>query len=149
MILLSLRWPLLPLFALAVLIPFEQAVVIGDLGTLSRYAELLFIVSYGIPRLGRLSVRAMPVAGLRLRPLGGLQRHLGNRPDADLGGRFPPWSSLSIVAVLVASAVVEDPSIIRPVMWAYSLAAGATAMLGIATFVVLGRWEPRTAGLRL
>jgi exopolysaccharide production protein ExoQ len=147
-ILLSLRWPLLPLFGVAVLIPFEQAVVIGDLGTLSRYAELLFIVSYGIPRLGRLSVRAMPVPafGFVLWAIFSVTWAIDPTPTS---AALPALVLVLVVAVLVASAVVEDPSIIRPVMWAYSLAAGATAMLGIATFVILGggNQDGRIAGL--
>jgi O-antigen ligase len=147
-VLLSLRWPLLPLFALAVLIPFEQAVVVGDLGTLSRYGELLFVVSYGIPRLGRLSVRAMPVPAFGF-ILWAVFSVTWAIDPAQTWAAIPALVLLLLVAVLVASAVVEDPSIIRPVMWSYSLAAGATAMLGIATFVSSGGGSPdgRIAGL--
>ena len=53
LMLLSLRWPLVSLFALVVAIPLEQALVINDsLGTLSRYVALVFVVSYAAPRLG-------------------------------------------------------------------------------------------------
>src|SRR6476469_7351608 len=46
--LVGLRWPVVPLFAFAFLIPIEEVVVLGPLGTLSRYAEILFIVSYAV-----------------------------------------------------------------------------------------------------
>ena len=60
--LVGLRWPLLLLFALAALIPVEEAGVIGDLGTLSKAVGILFAVVYALPRLGRLRLTAMPAA---------------------------------------------------------------------------------------
>src|SRR3990172_9182333 len=42
----SLRWPLLPLIALAALIPIETVLVFGGFGTLSRLAGILFAVAY-------------------------------------------------------------------------------------------------------
>ena len=50
--LLGLRWPLQLLFVFAALIPIEEVVQLGELGTLSRIAGLLFAVVYGLPRLG-------------------------------------------------------------------------------------------------
>ena len=58
----GLRWPLLPLLLFAALIPIEQVVIVEGLGTISRLAGILFAVCYGVPRLGQLSLRAMPPA---------------------------------------------------------------------------------------
>ncbi len=136
-VLVSLRWPLLPLFALAVLIPLEEVVVIGDLGTLSRYASLLFIVAYGVPRLGRLTLRAMPVAGYAF-ILWATFSAAWAIDAATSWSEIPALVLLLIAAVVVAQAIIDRPEIIRPLLWAYSLSAGATALLGVLTFVVSG-----------
>jgi O-antigen ligase len=136
-VLMSLRWPLLPLFAFAVLIPFEEAVVIGDLGTLSRYAALVFILSYGIPRLGRLTVGAMPMVGLGYVAWATLSAAWAIDSTASWT-QITPLVLLFIVAVLVATVIVDRPTIIRPLLWAYTLSAAATAVLGIMTFLTSG-----------
>ncbi len=128
-VLLSLRWPLLPLFALAVLIPIEEVVVIGDLGTLSRYASLLFIVAYGLPRLGRITLRAMPVAGYAFVLWAAFSASWAIS-SATSWTEIPALLLLLVTSVVVAQAIVDRPSLIRPIMWAYSVSAGATAFLG-------------------
>ena len=56
------RWPLLPLLLFAALIPLEGVVVIEGFGTVTRLVGILFAVTYGAPRLGRLALGAMPPA---------------------------------------------------------------------------------------
>ena len=51
--LISLRWPILALFAFVALIPVEQVIIVDGLGTMSRLAGVLFAVTYGVPRIGR------------------------------------------------------------------------------------------------
>ncbi len=145
--LVSLRWPLVPLFALAVLIPFEEAVVIGGLGTLSRYAMIMFIVVYGIPRLGRLTIRAMPVAGWGY--VAWAIFSVTWAIDSSIArGHLEAFLLGFVVAVLVASVIVEQPTIVRPILWAYSLSAAATALLAIVAFVLTGGpGGDRVAGL--
>jgi hypothetical protein len=57
--LLGLRWPILSLALFAALIPLEQVVVIEGFGTISRFAGILFAVTYALPRLGHLKFGAM------------------------------------------------------------------------------------------
>ena len=133
----SLRWPMLPLFALVFLIPLEEAVVIQGVGTLSRYAAIMFIVAYGIPRIGRLTIRAMPVAGW-----GYVAWALFSATwalDASVAWiEVPVLVLLFAVAVMVATVTVDRPTIVRPLLWTYSLAAAATALVGVVLSVLSG-----------
>ncbi len=61
-VLLGLKWPILPLALFAALIPIEEILVVEGLGTLSRFAGILFAVTYALPRLGHLKLGAMPPA---------------------------------------------------------------------------------------
>lgn len=130
----SLRWPLLPLFILAFLIPIEDAIVLGGLGTVSRIAELLLIVSYGLPRLGRLTMTAMPLAGWAYMGWAALSVGWAIDPSVTLQ-ELPTLGLLFATAVLVASAVVDRPSIVRPVLWVYALSAAVTAVIGVAGYL--------------
>ena len=133
--LLSLRWPLLPLVAFAVLVPFEQAVFVEGVGTLSRYAAIAFLVAYGVPRLGRLKVRAMPVAAWGYLAWAILSLGWAIDPATSLA-IIPPLVLLFVVAVVIAAAVVEQPEIVRPLVWAYAISATATSFLGTAAYVL-------------
>ena len=126
---LSVRWPLIPLFAFATLIPVEEVVVLGNLGTLSRLAAILFIVTYGLPRLRRLHAGAMPPAAWGF--VGWSIFSVGWAIDGGVAlQQVPVLVLLFITAILIASAVVDRPTIVRPLLWAYSLSAGATAVVG-------------------
>ncbi len=136
-VLVSLRWPLAPLFAIAVFIPFEEAINIEGLGTLGRYAEILFIVVYGIPRLGRLDFLAMPGAGWGFVVWGALSAGWAI-DSATTWTLITPLALEFATAVLIANAVIERPAIVRPILWAYSLAAAGTALLAIVNVVASG-----------
>jgi O-antigen ligase len=134
---LGLKWPILSLGLFAILIPIEQIVLIDGLGTISRFAGLMFAVTYAIPRLGRLRPQAMPPAAWAY-----LAWSL-----VSIGWALDPgraWDQhvtliqLFIVAVLVADFVVHQPTIVRSVLWAYSLSALATALIGVEAFVTGG-----------
>ena len=132
--LVGLRWPLVLLFALVALIPVEEAGVIGDLGTLSKAVGILFAVSYALPRLGRLRMRAMPGAGWAY--LGWALASWAWALSPDVAVReLSTLVQLFLVAVLVADVVVHDPSIVRRLLWVYSLSATVTACLGLAAYV--------------
>jgi exopolysaccharide production protein ExoQ len=133
-LLVSLRWPLVPLFVLAILIPIEEVLVVGGLGTVSRFAELLFIVAYGLPRLGRLTLSAMPLAGWAYVGWAALSVGWAIDPSVVLN-ELPTLLLLFGTAVLVACAVAERPRIVRPVLWAYSLSAAVTAVIGISEYI--------------
>lgn len=136
-VLLSLRWPLLPLFAFALLIPIEEVVVLGGLGTLSRYAEIIFIVAYGIPRLGRLTVRAMPLPAWGYVAWAILSVGWALNPNPTLT-EIPILVLLFATAVAVAALVTERPAIVRPLLWSYSLSAAAIAAVGLYLFLAAG-----------
>ncbi len=136
-VLASFRWPLLPMFAIAVFIPFEEAINIEGLGTLSRYAEILFIVVYGIPRLGRLSFLAVPGAGWGLVAWAAFSSGWAIDSSAAWAEITPLILQLA-VAVLIANAVIQRPSVVRPLLWAYSVAASGTALLALANVAISG-----------
>jgi O-antigen ligase len=136
-LLLTVRFPLLPLFVFIVLVPLEEALVIGELGTLSRYAALLFVVTYAIPRLGRIKAAAMPVAGWAFLVWAACSAAWAIDPDEALS-ELAVLVLLFTVAVLVADVVVHDPAIVRPALWAYSLSAACVAVLGVLAYAAEG-----------
>ena len=142
----SIRWPLFPLVALAVLIPIEEALVIGQLGSLSRYAEILFVFAYGLPRLGRLTVSAMPPTGWLFVAWAVLSVTWALDPSITLD-QIPTLVLTFAMAVLVASMVAERPAIVRPLLWAYCASASLTAVIGIYEFAQGGE-SGRTAALQ-
>ena len=145
-VLMSIRWPLVPLFALVVLIPIEEAVVLGDIGSLSRYAEILFIVAYGLPRLGRLTIRAIPLPGWAYVAWAIFSVTWAIDPTASWV-LITPLLLLSLMALMTAAAVVERPAIVRPLLWTYSLSASATAVVGIHSFATSGGLGDRSAAI--
>lgn len=142
----SLRWPLLPLLIFAALIPIEEVVVIEGFGTISRFAGLLFAVTYGAPRLGRLAFGAMPPAGWAYLAWAAVSLGWAISPDV-AWAQFATLLQLFLIAVLVADFVIQRPAIVRPVLWAYSFSAGATAVLGIQYYLAQGIADTRAAGL--
>ncbi|MGA2514704.1 MAG: O-antigen ligase family protein [Candidatus Limnocylindrales bacterium] len=136
-VLVSVRWPLLPLFAFAAMIPIESVLVIGDLGTLSKFAGVLFVVVYGVPRLGRLALGAMPPAAWAYVAWALLSMGWAIDPSTS-------WSELStllqlfIIAVLVADVVAHRPTVVRQLLWIYSLSAAVTGLIGIEAFFTSG-----------
>jgi O-antigen ligase len=136
-LLLSLRWPLLPLFVFAALIPMEEVLKLGDLGTLSKAAAILFAAVYAVPRLGRLTLRAMPLWAWAY--VGWAILSIGWALDQDAALReLPTQVQLFVIAVLVADVVVQRPTVVRPLLWVYSLSAVGMALIAIATYVTGG-----------
>ena len=130
----SLRWPLLPLFAFALLVPIEELVVLGSLGTISRYAGVLFVIAYGLPRLGRLRISAMPIPAWVYVGWCILSVGWAINPPAAVAD-LSVLLLLFAVSVLIAAIVSERPAIVAPLMWTYSLSASATALVGIYFYV--------------
>jgi O-antigen ligase len=128
------RWPLLPLAIFVVFVPIEEVVVIEGLGTFSRLAGVLFAVTYGATRLGRLTLGTMPPAAWAY--LAWAIVSLGWAIDPNVA-----WSELStllqlfLIAFFVADYVVQRPAIVRPLLWLYSLSASATALIGVAVLI--------------
>lgn len=133
----SLRWPLLPLLIFAVLIPIEEVLVVEGIGTLSRFAGLLFAATYGIPRLGRLFLGVMPTAAWAYCAWALVS--LGWAINPDVGwAQLTTLIQLFAIALLIGDLVVARPSIVRPILWVYSLSATVTAGLGTVAFLTSG-----------
>jgi exopolysaccharide production protein ExoQ len=144
---LGFRWPLLPLAVFAALIPIEDVVVIEGLGTLSKVAGLVFAITYAAPRLGIVTLGAMPLAGWAY--LAWAIVSLGWAINPEVG-----WEHVStllqlfLIALLVANFVAKKPEIVRPVLWAYSLSAAATALIGIQAYVAVGLASTRSSAFQ-
>ena len=129
-LLVSLRWPLLPLYAFAALIPIESVVQFGDLGTISRIAGILFMLAWAVPRIGRLTLAATPAAGWLLVAWATLS--LGWALDSSVTAlHLATLIQLFAVSVFVADVVVQRPDVVRRLLWAYSLSATVTAGIGV------------------
>ena len=134
---LSIRWPLLPLFAFVVFIPLEDFLRFGDLGTVTKVAGALFAVAYGVPRLSRLRWRAMPLAGWGYAFWATLSMAWAIDPE-------PAWLALTTllqmfaVTVLIADVVAARPALVRPMLWAYSASAALISVLAIAAYAMNG-----------
>lgn len=138
-LLVSLRWPLLPLFAFAALIPVDDLISFSSLGTMSRIAGVLFLIAYGVPRMGRIRVRAMPFAGWAY--IGWAVLSIGWALDrSQTLAELSTLVQLFIVAVLIADVVANQPWTVRALMWTYSLTGGVTALVGIASYVSGGEF---------
>lgn len=145
--LVSFRWPLLTLGLFAALIPIEEVVLIDGLGTLSRFAGILFAVTYGVPRLGRLSFAAMPPAAWAY--LAWAIVSLGWALDPATGwGQIQTLLQLFFIALFVADFVIQRPGIVRPVMWTYSVSATATALIGLESYVLQGLADSRASAIQ-
>jgi exopolysaccharide production protein ExoQ len=138
---------LLPLFAFVALIPLEEAVLVGGVATLSRGAAVVFALLYAVPRMGRLTVRAMPLAAWAYLEWAILSTIWSISASAALG-ELATLLQLFAIAVLVADVIVRDPSLVRPLLWTYSISASFTAALGILAFMGGNRVaNDRVAGL--
>jgi O-antigen ligase len=142
----SFRFPLLTLLLFAAFIPIEEVVLIDGLGTISRFAGILFAVTYGIPRLGRLSFGAMPRAGWAYVAWATLSFGWAIRPDT-AWSELPTLLQLFLIGVLVADYVVQHPEIVRPVLWTYSLSAAATAVVGTQSYLAMGFADDRAVAI--
>ena len=125
---------LLPLFCFVALIPVEEALSVGGLGTLSRGAAVVFALLYAVPRIGRLNIRAMPLAGWAFVEWAILSTIWSINANAALG-ELSTLVQLFVIAVLIADVVIHDPTLVRPLLWAYSISASFTAALGILAFL--------------
>ncbi len=126
----ALRWPLVGLMAFAVLIPIEEVTLVGGTATLSRLAGLVFAATYALPRLTTLRLGVIRPPGWAFVGWAFLSLAWAISP-ATAWTQLPTLLQLFMIAVLIGDFVTRQPSIVRPVLFAYSLSAAATAALGI------------------
>ena len=137
LVLLGIRWPLLPLFVFVALVPIEETVNITGIGTLSRWSGIVFAAVYAIPRLGRLTPGALPLAAWAY--VGWAVLSVGWALGSSVAqGQLQTLIQLAVIGFLVADVVIHDPTVARPLLWAYSISAAATAAIGIASYFVGG-----------
>ncbi len=142
----SFRWPLVTLALFAIFIPIEEVVLLDGVGTISRIAAIMFAVTYGIPRVTHLALGAMPRAAWLYVVWATLSLGWAINPNA-AGAELPTLIQLFVVAVLIADFVVRRPSIVRPVLWVYSLSATITALVGVGSYLTRGVAESRAVAL--
>jgi len=146
-VMIGLRWPLVPLFIFVAAVPLEDTLVIPGVGTLGRTIGIVFAGVYAIPRIGRLTPRALPFAGLALAAWAVLSTLWAIRPDATIAA-LQTLLQLVVFAYLISDVVIHRPSVVRPLLWAYSISAAVTAAFGVAAFAAVGfSTSVRIAGL--
>jgi O-antigen ligase len=133
----SFRWPIVALAVFAALIPIEEVALIDGIGTLSRFAGILFAATYGLPRIGNLALGSMPPAAWAYVAWALVSLGWAIDPDTTWA-QLPTLVQLFLIALLVADFVARQPNIIRPVLWVYSVSAAATASIGILGYAGLG-----------
>lgn len=134
LMILGAKWPLTPLLVVAAIIPFDEVVQLGDLGTIGRAAGLLFALSYAFPRLGRIQLRTIPSSGWVY--LGWALLSITWALDQDTArDTLLTFVQLFALAVLVADLVVHRPAVVMPVLWAYSLSAALLSVIGVEAFL--------------
>jgi O-antigen ligase len=137
LVLLGLRWPLLPLFVFVALVPIEDTLNIGGLGTLSRWSGIVFAGVYAIPRIGRLVPGALPLTVWAY--VGWAVLSVAWAVDPGVAqGELQTLVQLAIIGFLIADVVIHDPTVVRPLLWAYSISTAATAAIGIGTYLIGG-----------
>jgi O-antigen ligase len=130
----GLRWPIVPLALYVAAIPFDDVVRLGDFGSLGRTAAIVFAIAYVLPRIGRLRLGAMPRAGWAY--LGWAALSIGWALDPDTSIReIGTLIQLFIIGLLVADVVIDRPGVVRLVMWVYSLSAAASAVIGTVGYL--------------
>lgn len=131
LVLLGLRRPLILLFAFVALVPIEDALLIPGIGTLSRMIGIVFAGVYAVPRIGRLTPGALPVAGWAFIGWAALSMAWAISPGV-AQDQLQTLFQMALVGFLIADVVIHDPTSVRPILWVYSISATATAALGIA-----------------
>ena len=146
---------LIPLFVFVALIPIEDALLVGGVGTLSRGAAVVFALLYAAPRIGQLTIRAMPLAAWAYLEWAILSAVWSVNSNVALY-ELSTLVQLFAIAVLVADVIVHEPSLVRPLLWTYSISASITGALGILAFIEGNRgrttasppWRARICPLR-
>lgn len=144
---LGLRWPLLLLALFIAVVPLEEVVQFGGFGTPSRIIGLLFAVAYLPRRVGHVTLRAMPLPAWAFLAWACLS--LVWATDRTLASsELETLVQLFVIAVLVADVVVHTPDVVRPLLWAYALAAALTAVVGCLQVLSSGAVGARIAAFQ-
>jgi hypothetical protein len=63
-------------------------------------------------------------------------------------GALATLLQLFLIALLIADFVVQRPTIVRPVLWAYSISAAATALIGTEAYIAQGLGTARAGAIQ-
>ena len=140
----SIRWPLLPLFIFVALVPVEDALNLTGVGTVGRLAGIYFAVVYALPRLGHLTLRAMPTAAWAYLAWAVVSIFWAIDPSVTQN-QLLTLGQLFVIGLLVANVVIDQPGIVRPLLWVYTASASVTASLGLVAYV----YGPTAGGARV
>lgn len=141
----SLRWPMIPLFAFALVIPIDEITTLGPFGSPGRIAAIAFVLAYAAPRVWRIRMDAISAAGWAYVAWAVLSVGWAldpRRSIAELGTLV----QLFALGLLVANVVVERPAIVRPLLAAYSISAALTAVVGSVAGLAVGPGELQRIG---
>lgn len=130
---LGFRWPLLPLLIYIAVIPIDEIVRLGPLGTVGRTAAILFTITYAIPRLRRLTWDAMPLSAWAYTGWAILSVTWAIDPQV-AARELGTLVQLFAIGLLIADVVVHRPSIVRPILWTYSLSCAVVGVIGAGEY---------------
>lgn len=128
----SLRWPLVPLFAFALVIPIDEVATLGPLGSPGRIAAIAFVVAYAAPRVWQVRMEAFSAAGWAYLGWAILSVAWALDPGRTVQ-EVGTLVQMFALGLLVANVVIKRPEIVRPLLAAYSISAALTAAVGIAS----------------
>ena len=123
--------PLHSLLLYIVLMPIEEVIVLGALGTLTKLAAIIFVATYLYHRRFRLDIRSFsrPAWLFILWALASLIWSI----QADWVG-FNQLLQLFIMAFLIADYVSANPALVSTIMSAYTVSSFFVAIVGIVNF---------------
>ncbi|MCA9838053.1 MAG: O-antigen ligase family protein [Trueperaceae bacterium] len=124
--------PFAALVLFAVLIPFEEVIVLPLLGTPTRLAGLIFFATYLFHRQFRVNVRALPLVAWLWLLWAFMSLSWSLEPRF---GAYFQLVQLVFMAWLVADFVSRDKTIIPKLLSYYTLSASVLALLGIVNFM--------------
>ncbi|MBA2254597.1 MAG: O-antigen ligase family protein [Chloroflexi bacterium] len=130
----ALRWPSLLAYLYAASIPLNFVTPPGPGGTVARVVGIIFVVGYLLRRLRVLRPGVVPLPMWLF--LGWLLASSLWAIDPRVA--FDSWLSLAqlaAVTMLIASIVAADPTEIDRILFAYSISATATAVVGVVTYL--------------
>ena len=123
--------PRLALCVYAATIPLETVQIEG-LATISRAAGAAFFIGYVLASRG-IRLEVIRASAWLFVGLAGLSLLWTVGQDATVSS-LVTLLQLFVVAIMVADATSRRPAIVREVLWSYSAAASATAVLAIAAY---------------
>jgi O-antigen ligase len=135
-IVLTIARPRLVLFTYVALIPLEPLLIVGA-GTIPRAVAAVFFAGYLLRTLGRLKFEVVPAAGWAYLVWAVASILWAVDPSASME-QVVTLVQLFAIMLVVADLTVDDPPIVRDVLFVFTASATLTAMVAIAAALVGG-----------